>query len=176
MRYCHAEEHRKNSVQAGQLGASVPVFLGTGGSPWTSELMILGTGFALCVLSWHPVESQYYLWATFLRELLLNILQVWPLLSQKRETGSSSLTRAAQQSLPLSQSVTTGLLQQQNKDSNSTPVKIGSVTFRLAPKAVILRPQERELPSMYVPVLPGFSSCSVYVPHHLSCGKIERNI
>lgn len=53
----------------------------------------------------------------------------------------------------LSHSVTTGLLQQQAKDSNSAPVKTGSGPIRQAPKAVVLRPQERELPSMYVPVL-----------------------
>lgn len=50
-------------------------------------------------------------------------------------------------------SVTTELLQQQAKDSNSAPVKTGSGPIRQAPKTVVLRPQERELPSMYVPVL-----------------------
>lgn len=57
---------------AGSL--SVPVCLGTGGNTWTSECIILETGFALCVLSWQPVESQSYLSTTFLGQLLLRHL------------------------------------------------------------------------------------------------------
>lgn len=56
----------------------------------------------------------------------------------------------------LSHSVTTGLLRWQAKDSNSTQVKTGSGAIRLAPQAVILRPWERELPSMYVSALSGW--------------------
>ena len=56
----------------------------------------------------------------------------------------------------LSHGVTTGLLQWQAKDSsNSALVKTGSGTIRLAPQAVILRPWEGELPSMYVSALLG---------------------
>lgn len=44
-------------------------------------------------------------------------------------------------------SVATGLFQWQAKDSNSTSVTTGSGIVRVAPKAVILRLWEKELPS-----------------------------
>lgn len=143
-----SRKRRERVMQAGQLGASLHR------SSWHWWARHSWDWFVLWVLSWRPVESQSYLSTTFPGELLLRHLASLTSLSQRTESGPLALTTAVQQSLPLSH-VTTGLLQQQTKDPNSSPVKTGSGTVRLAPKAVILRPWQRELPSMYIPVFLG---------------------
>lgn len=74
VRYHHAREQREIQYRLANWSLSVPVCLGAGGSAWTSELTTPGVGFALCVLSWHPVESQACLSTIVLGELLLRHL------------------------------------------------------------------------------------------------------
>lgn len=124
-----------------------PSGLGTGGSAWTSELVIPGTGFALCALSWHPT-CQFYLSMTVLEDLLRHLAGLTSFESEDREwllvlDQSSTAIISSLIVLPLGCSA-------QVQDSNSAPVQTGSST-----EAVILRPQERELLSMHAPVLPG---------------------